>query len=132
MKEFKNKEDSIELELNAEAIKTKVQIENPEKHIDLEEESLGVCWGVKALDICIKSVSDKKVVLDVKLAGQNIGRITLTPKDACVKIKESIGGDAAKVSVKICANFAKKEIRADGKVCALWVCAKFNQRILKW
>ncbi len=129
--EIKEK-DYISQELDMEMIKAYSGESDYLKNIDAESESLGVCWGIKILDICIESVSTERVKLAVKLSGVKVATITLTTKNTCVKVKENVGGDAARVDVTICADFTKKEIRAKGKVCAFFICTKFNQRILKW
>ena len=125
-------QDYIIHELDTEMIKAYSGESDFVKNVEIQNQSLGLCWGIKVLDICIDSVSAEKVVLTIKLAGVKVAKITLTTKNACVKVKENVGGDAARVDATICADFGKKEIRAKGKVCALFACAKFNQRILKW
>lgn len=124
--------DYIIHELDTEMIKAYSGPSDFVNNIEIDNQNLGACWGIKILDICIDSVSDERVVLTVKLAGVKVAKVTLTTKTTCVKIKENVGGDTARVEVKICADFSKKEIRASGKVCAVFACAKFNQRILKW
>lgn len=91
-----------------------------------------VCWSYKIFSVCVRSITSDKIVLDIKAAGVNVGRITLNRNNACVKIKENLGGDFARVDVSLCANFDKKELRIKGKICASFVCAKFNQTIIKW
>ena len=124
--------DFIIHEIDSEAIKKYSGESDYHLNIDLSEELLGVCWSLKALEICIQSVSATKAVLIVKLLGKEVATVTLKKDKSCVKVKEHIGGDTARVDASICADFDEKEIRAKGKICAAFVCTKFNQRILKW
>ncbi len=94
--------------------------------------TLDYCWSIKIFKVCVKSVSDEKVVLEIFLAGRKIATATLKADRPCIKIKESIGGDTARVDTKVCVDFPKKEIRAKGRVCAAFICVKFNQKILSW
>jgi hypothetical protein len=98
----------------------------------LTDEPLSACWSVKVFKVCVRKIEINKVILDLYLADSRLGTATLTPQNACVKVKKSIGGDAARVDTKICADFTKKEVRTEGRVCASFVCVKFNARVVKW
>jgi len=100
--------------------------------IVLTDTPLEACWSVKVFKVCVRKIEVDRVILDVYLGGTKLGTITLTTNKPCAKVKGSLGGDAGRVDAEICADFAKKEIRAKGKVCSLFVCAKFNARIIKW
>lgn len=134
---MKDEKEFVELQINPDAFGNyDTQDNNYRDFIALEEASLGLCWGLKALDICIKKATSKKVVVDVKLLGKKIARLTLTRKKSCGKVKESIDGPfdtkLASVKVEICANFDRKDLKVKGRVCGATLCVKFNQRILKW
>ncbi|TXK65106.1 hypothetical protein [Alkalisalibacterium limincola] len=98
----------------------------------LADEPLDACWSINVFKVCVKSVSAEKIVVVAYLAGSRILTATLTAEKPCVKVKKSAGGDAARINAEICANFSKKEIRTKGRVCASFVCVKFNQKILSW
>jgi hypothetical protein len=132
MEGFTNEDEFIIHEVDNELLKKTGKNSNYEESIDASEEMLSLCWGIKVLDICIEKANDYKLVLIVKLAGKTIGRFTLTRKKTCVKLKESVGGDLARIDIKICANFNKRKLYAKGKVCTAFICTTFNQRILKW
>jgi len=133
MKEsMENSESYFKAELDTEMINNYKGESDYFKCIDTQELALDACWSYKVLQICVETVSTEKVVLSIKIAGVQIGKFTLNKANACIKIKENVGGDAARVDVDICVDFEKREIRAWGKICLLFVCYKFNQRILKW
>jgi hypothetical protein len=98
----------------------------------IDNEPLGACWSVKAFKVCVEKIEADSVVVGLYLGGTRIATATLNAKTPCVKINESVGGDALKVDANVCADFANRELRAKGKVCAFFACVKFNQRILKW
>ncbi|NER13564.1 hypothetical protein GWK08_08960 [Leptobacterium flavescens] len=126
------KQDFIISELDKEFVKEYKGESNYLDIIDPEDTSLGLCWKFQYLHVCIEKVTPTKVMLVIKLLGVNIGRFVLTKKNTTIKIKENIGGDFARVEVEISANFQKREIRAKGRMCKLFVCHNFEQRILKW
>ena len=124
--------EEIKLELDAdEAQQNQDQDNDWYQTIDLSEEALGVCWNFKLLQICLVKATLDKVVVDVKFATQRVGRFTLTKKKACAKTKREIIL-VGKMKARICANFAKKQVWAKGKVCLTGVCVSFNQRIFKY
>lgn len=98
----------------------------------LPDSAVDVCYSIKVVKVCVESISNERIVLNVSVAGVRVARATLTPKNACVKIKGKVAGDGAKVEAKICADFAGRRLTIEGKICLLWYCTKFKQTILKW
>jgi len=137
---IKEEEDYIIHELDEEAINVQreageegrdIVTDNPtETYIEME--SYGVCWNVKAFKICVRKIEASRIILDVYLVNQKIGTIVLTKTKPCVKISKSLLGDTARVKANICVNFTKREVRTEGRVCALFACVKFNARVVKW
>jgi len=101
------------------------------KLIKIEDQILSLCWGVSELKICIEEVYSDKIIVKVKAFGKTVARLTLDKNKTCAKVKSDIG-DLARVDVRLCVDFNKKEMTAKGKICAAFVCTKFNQIILQW
>lgn len=111
---------------------TEISVDGDRLEMVLADDSVGVCYDIKAVRVCVESISAERVVLIAYIAGVKVAKATLTPASACIKIKRSVGGDMGKVEAKICADFRGKKLTIEGKVCALFACTRFKQTILKW
>ena len=96
-----------------------------ENYADLE---LGTCWSLGPLSICVRQ-DGQKIRLCFKVLGTELGCATIVETKPCVGWKGGIG--PVNVEVKVCADFEKRQIIAEGEICTL-ICIDFRKVIFNW
>lgn len=98
-------------------------------------ETLESCWGLGPLSVCARFVSADQIEISIKLAGVKIGSGTISTKNNKICASANVG--LVKASVCVRADFPKRDVWVEGKIChrkwdLSWSCSKFKAKLISW
>ena len=106
-----------------------------EQFIEQELFALSARWSLGPLSTEVESIKIDEVKVSVKLLGTKVAAVTLKPDKSFFNFNVNVG--LAKLELALRADFSKKVLRAEGKVCGRklptsWSCKSFNTTIISW